>query len=395
MASPFKRGALLNMEDRRESRGNEHDAMDAPVETLSFFDARMAPAHTKQAKPALTPAILESTRERPSDAALDMLSQTSIPAPPSDQGKMVFDDQAQLDEAIVEHEAAAAPPTFGELFKQARESGKAKFTYNGKRFITRQRHESDSDWEVALKDNKSPMLTDFVAGFERERDVADLTASLVADNQLLDVKNTRTAPTFKQIETMLAPVETKLLPGPEDLDVKSTRTAPTFKMLEAMKAPVTTATKGMFSEAMHNHNVTLAKGKNVDVDKIDVKMAPALEVVSPIFEEAGIASEITSGDRDKGVWSLHENGNAIDMRLKHANPAAMEKLKAGLGGPGIPVKIHGKNGRLWRKGDFEYIIHGERSNIHLHIERDTPNSKAGLAAHLRSIGAGDKVKKGY
>jgi hypothetical protein len=61
-------------------------------------------------------------------------------------------------------------------------------------------------------------------------------------------------------------------------------------------------------------------------------------------------------------------------------------LKRSLPGKPKPVKIHGKKGQLWVKGDYEYIIHGSGDNIHLHIERDNKDTKSALAEHLDKKG---------
>lgn len=44
-----------------------------------------------------------------------------------------------------------APKTFGQAFKSARGMGKTEFEYKGKKFHTRQKGESQSDWEKSMK----------------------------------------------------------------------------------------------------------------------------------------------------------------------------------------------------------------------------------------------------
>ncbi len=198
----------------------QREVMGAPVEPQFLMDTEMAGPHRTPVKDfddkSLEGAILESTRIKPQ----------------IEQGTPVFADQASAEQM----RSDAEPLSFSQAFRAARDSGKTEFKHKGSMFNTRQRDESASDWQEVLKNQKGPMLTDFVAGFERERDVEDIPAA--PGPELLSVKNTRTAPTFKQIETMLAPVEMKLLPGPEYLDVVNKRIPETAPLLpEDKQAP--------------------------------------------------------------------------------------------------------------------------------------------------------------
>jgi len=130
----------------------------------------------------------------------------------------------------------------------------------------------------------------------------------------------------------------------------------------------------------------------VQVRKDRPTLAPALDAVAPILRDAGITPEVSSGERSNLDWSLHEINEATDLRLKNASPEAIEQLKASLPGKPINVSIHGEQGQLWRKGEFEFIIHGT-DDIHLHIERDTKATKSALAKHLTTQGKSENISQ--
>ena len=354
MPSPFKKGALTRMKERRAARAEEREVMAAPTETRSLYRSFLEQDITPT-EPVRGAAPVEPARERPSDETIDYLmgpqSEDDIilaqhpPVPPSERGERIFPDQDQYAQKIADE--VRPPLTFSQAFRTARNAGKAKFIYDGKRFNTMERGESKLEWRAALLGSKPP--------------------------------------TPVQKEAIAAPVETTFLPGLKPTNVKTSRTSTQFIAEEMPK----------FDSFMKINNIKIAEGKNVDTEKINPEMGPALDMVTPMFEAAGIIPEVTSGNRDNVEWSLHETGDALDLRLKLASPAAIKMLKASLGGPGIPVRIHNEKGLLWRKGDFEYIIHGTGANMHLHIERDTKKTKLNLANHLYGLGAGDKVKPAY
>ena len=178
-------------------------------------------------------------------------------------------------------------------------------------------------------------------------------------------------------------------PEPEPMETQTQRGAP------MLMAPVDTPSR-TFRDAMTDMGVVVADTDGfVDVDNVDPRMEPGLKEGVGFLRTAKIEAELTSGRRRDGEWSLHENGNAFDVRLKHATPPQIRKLReeltAATGRPGAPIMIKKKPGLSWTKGDFEYIIHGKGDNIHLHIERDTPETKDDLRSHLNKVGKPDHL----
>lgn len=148
-----------------------------------------------------------------------------------------------------------------------------------------------------------------------------------------------------------------------------------------------------FTDFMKKLGVRIPEGKNVDAAGVSENLGPALNKVVPVMREAGITPELTSGRRNRGVWSLHEVGEAVDLRLNTASPEALKSLKDSLPGDPIRTSIHGEKGEMWSDGTYEYIIHGTGDNIHLHIERETKDSKQKLIDHLIEEGKSDKIPK--
>ncbi len=146
-----------------------------------------------------------------------------------------------------------------------------------------------------------------------------------------------------------------------------------------------------FSAYMAEANIQSAPGKTVDIKGIDPAMGTAIEKLTPILKAAGIKGEITSGKRSQDNWSLHEVGEAFDIRLKTAGKEALKKLKATLPGNPVSISIRGKKGQMWRDGDFEYVVHGAGNRIHLHVERETAETKEKLANYLIERGSPEIV----
>lgn len=333
------------------------------------------PADTQQEREKLTGQALNSTKKEIDPQILEDLAnryQKTPPvtelditlnkvikakmAPTFEPGKKVFTDQERWNEII-----AAAPEegkiiSFKKAFKQARDVGDEEFEYQGNRFNTRKRGETKTEWLSSLKNNK--LLTPFIPGFVRERKI-------------------------EEIPEVRIPVKGRLLAGsPRELSRK-------YLSREAQKQlPI--IEKG-FASYMKQTGVSLAENKNIDTGAISEKLGPALVKVAPMLESAGIKPEITSGKRNRGVWSLHEVGEAIDLRLKSADKNSLKKLKEQLPGSPIDTFIEGEKGRMWSDGTYEYIIHGKGNNIHLHIERETEESKERLVEHMIKLGLANKI----
>jgi hypothetical protein len=272
----------------------QQEVMRAPV---ALMDTEMAGPHREPIRDiddkGLTGQALESARP---SVDLDTLDEAMKPKVA--EGIPVFANQEEADQI----RDASQPLTFNQAFRAARKSGKAQFKHKGNMFNTRQKDESEENWQTVLKDNKTPLLTDFVAGFERERSVSDIPAAKEVGNQLFQTKHPideggsnvllqsvggvdpsgehppepvkviptmidgikmsgkeaaeqyhdmglmKSAPEFKTVEQAeewiaenhgkISPKGRLLAHDQKDLlSVKNTRTAPTFKMLSAMEAP--------------------------------------------------------------------------------------------------------------------------------------------------------------
>lgn len=160
-----------------------------------------------------------------------------------------------------------------------------------------------------------------------------------------------------------------------------------LSVLKQNKTPQT------FADYMERAGVTSAQGKNIDTSTISKKLGPALAVIAPIFKSAGITPEITSGQRNWNEWSLHEIGEAIDMRLKTANPQSIQKLEASLPGEPTTTYVEGEKGRMWTDGTYEYFVYGKGENIHLHIERESPETKQRLIEYMIESGLSQKIPR--
>jgi hypothetical protein len=130
-----------------------------------------------------------------------------------------------------------------------------------------------------------------------------------------------------------------------------------------------------FSEALKRMGVSVKHG--VNLKGTSEAMLPGIRRAAGIISDIGVPLVITSAQRP-GRGSFHNVGNAVDMRLKSMDGKKLQQLRDALGPRGRPIKIKGEDGTLWRHGDFEYILHGEGDNVHLHIERDTFETKAQL-----------------
>jgi hypothetical protein len=313
-----------------------------PEEVLVDDLLKSAPARTQQEREKLEGAALASTREPVDPVLLSQLADKySLSSGPLDisldaPGKRVFTDQAELERIIFNAEDDV--PTFKDYFKKARAAGKTEFKYQGELFNTRREGETEDRWLETVKRNA-----------ERKTEKID--------------------PRQAQRATMSAEAHKQSLLG-----------------AEARVEP-----EAGFSAAMTRNNVTV-KG-DIDTSLIHESLGGALDRVAPLLQAAGIDAEITSGKRDQKYWSLHETGEAIDLRLKSLSAEGLKTLKESLPGKPSPIKIEGENGQLWNEGEYDYVIHGTGNNIHLHIEHETADAKRRLAEHLISIGKADKVNR--
>lgn len=294
-----------------------------------------------------TGPIVEAAEEAVAGPLEFMTAPVTAPIPAQDKGTRVFTDQTKLEEAISEVPDEGRVVTFKSAFKAARRAGKREFEHNGNLFNTRKSGETDAQWEAGILERTAPPPE----AVDREA----IRSQLRAD-------------AYKQ----------SLLPGD-------------FQQKELAVRPE--ATDPEFSDFMKRTGVSVAAGKSVDTGEIARELGPALDKIAPAFKSAGITPEITSGRRDSGNWSLHEVGEAVDLRLKNADEAAIETLEDSLPGSPSRVKIHGEKGRMWTDGTYEYIIHGKGDNVHLHVERETEESKERLVQHLIEKGKTGSVSQ--
>ena len=281
-------------------------------------------------------------------------------APPMPEGERVFVDQAKFEQILDEAPEEGRPATFKQAFNQARREGKLEFEYKGDLFNTRKKGESEMEWREAVVGTAAPPL-------------------------LEEVRMPREAP--KEMKASPTEVPTKD-------DRKKTRAllrAAAYRqsIIPSLKKEVEPA----FRDFMKRTGVKIAGGKKVDTAQIATELGPALEKIAPAMRKAGIVPEITSGRRDLGAWSLHEVGEAIDLRLKNASPEALKALEEALPGSPTNTSIHGEKGRMWTDGTFEYIIHGTGNNIHLHVERETEQAKQRLVQHMIDKGRGERIPR--
>lgn len=134
-------------------------------------------------------------------------------------------------------------------------------------------------------------------------------------------------------------------------------------------------TSPTFADLMQTGGITVAAGKQVNPSDIDKSMGGALAVIAPLFEAAGVTAEITSGKRERDIFSLHQKGKAFDIRLNTVGAEALQTLKDGLPGEPQSIKVRGKKATLWSDGTYQYIIHGRGRKIHLHVEEDSESKK--------------------
>jgi hypothetical protein len=249
---------------------------------------------------------------------------------------------------------ADTPPltSFKSEFKAARSRGEKEFSYKGDRFNTRQDGETEAGWMEAIR-------TPFEPGFTRERAVEDI-------------------PSRKPNEAAVS-----YLMG--DIDTDDIRLAPTAEQKSVMEAPV--ETEEMFGRAAERLEIGSKAG--IDMEGVNPTMVPGVERAKEFLDAAQILPEFTSGKRTKGNWSLHESGDATDLRLKSAGPEGLASLKESMTakmGKGVKSWADGKPGTLWSDGEFEYIIHGEGDHIHLHIEHETRDAKKRLLNVMKEGG---------
>lgn len=259
------------------------------------------PGDTQQQRELLSPEARTSTERKIDPIILDRLSESPLSSPPQIQvpafqpGKRVFTNQEELDKIIAEAPESNKIISFNEAFRKARQAGMSSFEYKGDQFNTRQKDETNEEWLLTLKQNKTPQN---------------------------------------------------------------------------------------FTDYMGRTGVTTAEGKKINLSQISIKLGPALERIAPIFKAANITPEITSGQRNWGKWSLHEIGEAIDMRLKTANPKALKQLEDALPGKPVDTFIEGETAQMWTDGDYQYFIYGKGKKLHLHIERDIPETKKKLIEYM-------------
>lgn len=333
-------------------------------------------ADTQQERERINPSLIESIKEKPDPIILERLAKRAgidlfkkeepknilLPSTPEQKllsttptiiptlppkGEKIFTDPTKWEQIIDAAPEEAEPINFNRAFKKAREMGLKEFEYKGDLFNTRKSGETGEEWAQHLETKKAtPPITGILTSEEREA----------------IRKTQKTAAYYKSL-------------------------IPTQHKLSTTLEPINPA----FSDYMKETDIKTAKNKDIDANLINANLGPALKVISPILKEAGIIPEITSGKRNQGDWSLHEIGEAIDIRLKNASTKAINVLKNNLPGKPISVKIHGEKGQLWKKDGFEFIIHGKEDNKHLHIELDTEETKAALAEHLLKSGKKNKI----
>ncbi len=146
-----------------------------------------------------------------------------------------------------------------------------------------------------------------------------------------------------------------------------------------------------------------ALGVKVDYDQIpkdtpqgiSKEMIPGSKIIKSAFAGAGLNEpELVSGRRDlvaKGKStkpSFHETGDALDFSLKGYNQKQLRALSAELDKTGKKVGYS-----LWQFGEttqdgkfsgFEVLIHKERGGLHLHMERQTPESSKALKEYMQT-----------
>jgi hypothetical protein len=269
-----------------------------PVLYREFLNIEMG--DTYQERESLPASVRRSTRREPDPVLLrkmaasvglqlgdapvegSPLTQPPVPAAkaPDVEGKRVFTDEARWEEIIAEAPEEASPVSFKQAFKHARASGMKEFVYEGDRFTTREKGESGTQWASFLESQK--METAFVEGFERERAVADLPPLIGAEK------------------------------GLRLSERESSRRA---HNVEAMKASAGTEPAPQAEVAERKIIIPVAKGKGIDLAEISSGMDPALEDARSMLAGVGITPEITSGRRHNDNWSLHEIGEAVDLRL--------------------------------------------------------------------------------
>lgn len=334
----------------------QQEVMSAPV---ALMDTEMAPAHRTPIKDihdkSLSGQALESTRP---SVDLDTLDDLMKPAAKS--GTPVFADQAAADEALT----ATQPLSFNQAFRKARNRGKTTFKHNGAKFNTRQKDESDADWEEVLKNQTGPLLTDFIAGFERERAVSEIPAAkkmeLLPQPEPLAVKNTRTAPTFKQMEIMQAPVKTKATHAASPRIVTDELNA---KREEEGLRPLT-MTSG-YRDAQQNADAMM---KNVEAaGSIEQARANGYtgkhyqKVLKDYYADPTRANLEAIGyvrmEREKVISGGHAGGDSADYSVKDlTNRADAVKRVAWLKSQGYKARLENWSGK--NKG----------RNAHIHID---------------------------
>jgi uncharacterized protein YcbK (DUF882 family) len=382
-------------------------------------------------------------------AASEVLTQAPVRvAPPIPEGKKVFTDPRQWEQIIDQAPEEGKPLSFKQAFTQARKAGQEGFEYHGDRFHTREKGESGAEWaqyltgglapEIAatpsqegygrredgtekgegwlglipMQDGSDRMMSEVSVGVEidgEETLVPAIVPALSEDEvsylaqggdarEHQSIMNKAVSHAKEQLaggNSPFAPEEpgTEIMSGLNPRDKSRMRMSAEAFRQSRQPNEVAEATEPVFTDFMERAGVQVAQGKDIDVKNLSAELGPAIEEIAPILREAGITPEITSGRRDRGDWSLHEIGEAVDFRLKNASSSAIKKLTDSLPGEGIKVKVHGQKGKLWRKGDFEYILHGSGNNVHLHIERDNRETKESLADHLKVSGKTSSISR--
>lgn len=124
------------------------------------------------------------------------------------------------------------------------------------------------------------------------------------------------------------------------------------------------------------------KKRGANLADVNPSMVNGMKDATRLLNAVGIGQVYTAGRRNWGQRSHHETGNAVDLRLRpsHASPEKVQSLRDLLNAEtsGSPLLIRGKKATLWRRGEYEFMIHGEGDGIHLHIEHDTPETQKTL-----------------
>lgn len=356
------------------------------------------PPDTQQGRDVLSGPAMRSARKRVDPAVLNSLPSLPGSIAPVDrrrpahvEGKRVFTDQQEWEKIVGEAGENTTAITFKKAFNKARNAGKSEFSYKGDRFTTQKEGETAEQWLTIVKKS---------GNFKQAFDDARSAGEKVFEYQGKQFNTRRKNETEEHWKTVLETNIAKSIPAEnprEHLRRRLNLSAQEQGVNPLVEAEIRdtddqqAVVKHDFTSTMTKLGVSTAKEYKIDASKISDRMIPALEKLVPILKAAGIKPEITSGKRNKGYWSLHEIGEAFDLRLKNAEPKALKKLKGALPGNAYTTYHDGNKGIGWSEPGWDYILHGEGDNIHLHVERETDEAKQRLIRHMIKTGRAEKI----